>query len=53
MASQHTTSMDEWAHDAIQHDKRRPMLLGTLGLAGVGIVLLLMLYAISQMAGYY
>lgn len=47
----HHDTRNDWAHDAIQHDKRRPMLLGAAALAGVAIVILLMLLAITQMAG--
>lgn len=47
----HHSSMNDWAHEAIQHDKRRPMMLGVAALAGVAIVILLMLFAITQMAG--
>lgn len=46
----HHHSFDQWAHDAIQHDKRRPIILGALGLLGVAIVVFLMLYGFTQLA---
>jgi len=49
----HQHSFDEWAQEAIQHDRRRPMILGAIGLVGVAVVVFWMLYGFTQLAGYW
>lgn len=41
---------DQWADDMIQRERRRPMLIGIAALAGVVVMILVMLYAFTQLS---